>query len=430
MMFYRKYSLLLVSIALLFSACKSSEFSGYSYDPEGVTDTADREIDMQHKRTIGFLKDGVWFSNEFTGARVSNVYRLDQRHYKLIIDPEINPVNSSSWYSFRVWSDQPASITVELEYPYGSQRYIPKISSDGGNSWKAADSTTYNIDNSTGNGIVHLELDTDTLWVTAQEILTTKDLNQWLTEMAQKPFIQQQTAGTSHQGRPIQLLKITKQSEQPVKGVVIVYGRQHPPEITGYMLSQHFLEILAGDSQLARDFRKYFDVWAFPMMNPDGVDNGHWRTNAAGVDLNRDWQHFNQPETAAVRNALLPLLDRADRKVFYGVDFHSTSYNVMYPIFREIDTFPLHFTYNWADQIMEEMPELELRVEPFDIDSPIAKNWTYKTFGVDAVTFEVGDETPRDLLKLLSVRAAEIFMRGMIEEFKKEFRESVEVTIH
>jgi hypothetical protein len=31
--------------------------------------------------------------------------------------------------------------------------------------------------------------------------------------------------------------------------------------------------------------------------NPDGVDKGHWRLNDGGVDLNRDWGPFTQPET-------------------------------------------------------------------------------------------------------------------------------------
>lgn len=76
MMFPRKLIVFCCSVIVLFTACKSAEFSGYSYDPEGVTDTADREITLQNKRTIGFLEDGVWFTNEFPGARVSDVHRL------------------------------------------------------------------------------------------------------------------------------------------------------------------------------------------------------------------------------------------------------------------------------------------------------------------------------------------------------------------
>jgi predicted deacylase len=215
------------------------------------------------------------------------------------------------------------------------------------------------------------------------------------------------------------LLKISEYSPVDMKGVIIIYGRQHPPEIPGYVVSQYFMETLASGTELAREFRNYFDVWAFPMMNPDGADNGHWRTNGAGVDLNRDWQYFNQPETAAVRDALLPLKNRADRRVFYAIDFHSTSYNVFYPILRKIETFPEQFTYRWAEQMLTDMPGLELRIEPFDIDSPIAKNWTHKTFGSDAVTFEVGDEIPNDELHDFAVRSAEIFMRQMIDEYKK-----------
>jgi hypothetical protein len=69
--------------------------------------------------------------------------------------------------------------------------------------------------------------------------------------------------------------------------------------------------------------------------------------------------------------------------------------------------------------MLTDMPGLELRIEPFDIDSPIAKNWTHKTFGSDAVTFEVGDEIPNDELHDFAVRSAEIFMRQMIDEYKK-----------
>ena len=41
-------------------------------------------------------------------------------------------------------------------------------------------------------------------------------------------------------------------------------------------------------------------VIVYPLMNPDGVDEGHWRHNTGGIDLNRDWAHYNQPETRQV----------------------------------------------------------------------------------------------------------------------------------
>jgi cytosolic carboxypeptidase protein 6 len=411
----------LLIIILLFSACKSTEeFTGYSYDPEGVTDTIDREISEQHKRTIGFMSDGVWITNEFPGARANDIYRVDRNHYKIRIDPEISPINNSPWFGFRIWADDSVSVQVELEYTNGRQRYTPAFSSDRGESWVKADSSIYRIDPETRNGFIRLDLASEPVWVSAQEVYTTREFRQWAEEISLKPFVQQSVIGSSHQGRPVSMIKMSENSNEPVKGVILIYGRQHPPEIPGFMVGLTFLETLASETAIARQFRKYFDVWAFPMMNPDGADNGHWRTNAAGVDLNRDWQYFNQPETAAVRRTVLPLLKRGDRRVFYAIDFHSTGRNIFYPINRNIPAFPLHFTYRWAEQIQNELPGLDLGVQPFDTASPIAKNWTHKTFGVDAVTFEVWDEQPRNELESFAVRSAELFMEMMIQVFESE----------
>jgi len=416
--------LILISSVILFvNGCKSSEeFSGYSYDPEGVTETTDKEIESQNKRTIGFRDDGVWISNEFSGSRVNDVVRVAAGHYELRIRPEISPVNNSPWYGFQVWADDSTEVTLDLTYTDGRHRYRPDISYDGGESWSKADSTLYIRDRENGKGRITLDIGTEPVWISAQVPQTTREFRQWSDEIALNPFVQRSVAGTSHQGRPVYQLKISEYSDEPVKGVILIYGRQHPPEIPGYLTGLFFIEELISDSELAKQFREYFDVWAFPMMNPDGADNGHWRANAAGIDLNRDWQYFNQPETAAVRNAILPLQNRSDRKVFYAIDFHSTGQTIFYPILEEIDTFPHLFTYRWLDGIREQLPDLEVDVEPFPTDSPIAKNWSHHTFGIDALTFEVWDNLPKDELEQLGVQSAQLFMEMMIEEFEKEMK--------
>ncbi|WP_069131633.1 M14 family metallopeptidase [Rhodohalobacter halophilus] len=425
MSFSRKIVPLLITLTIfiLYTGCKSTEeFSGYSYDPEGVTETTDKEIEEQNRRTIGFREDGVWISNEFSGSRVNDVVRVAPYHYELQIRPEISPINNSPWYGFQVWADDSSSVTLELTYTGGRHRYRPDISFDGGESWNKADSTIYRQNRENSSGIISLEVGESPVWISAQVPQTTKEFRQWSDKIALRPFVQRSVAGSSHRGRPIYQLKISEHSDEPVKGVILIYGRQHPPEIPGYLTGLFFIEELVSDSELAQQFRKYFDVWAFPLMNPDGADNGHWRTNAAGIDLNRDWQYFNQPETAAVQRAALPLLNRSDRKVFYAIDFHSTGQTVFYPILEEIDTFPHLFTYRWLDAIRDQLPDLEVNVEPFPTDSPIAKNWSHKTFGVDAVTFEVWDNLPNEELQQLGAESAQLFMTMMIEEFKKEFK--------
>jgi cytosolic carboxypeptidase protein 6 len=416
----QKIPLLVLFSALFLLSCAGPGFTGFSYDPEGVEDTTDRETFPQYYRTIGFSGDGVWFSNEFKGSRMNDVYRIDKNHYRVVIDPENAPINNSPWFGFKVWSDTKADITIELEYPQSHQRYYPKISRDKMN-WKPFDSSGYSNNSSDGLGILNLELQNDTLWIAAQEIQTTSVFQNWLSEMKSRPFITSQTIGYSHRGRPVKLVKMAQSSPQAQKGIVVLIGRQHPPEVPGFMVNLIFMETLASDSELAKHFRSYFDIWAFPMMNPDGADEGHWRHNAGGIDLNRDWQAFNQPETRAVRDALLTLKDRKNRKVFYGIDFHSTSSNIFYPIERNYHTFPRYFTYDWADALIGEMPDLNLRVLPYDTSSPIAKNWIFNTFGADAVTFEVYDEIDRELMKELGIKSAELFMKKMIDIYQNSY---------
>ena len=81
---------------------------------------------------------------------------------------------------------------------------------------------------------------------------------------------------------------------------------------------------------MAKRFREQFVTFAVPLMNPDGVDNGHWRHNQGGIDLNRDWQNFNQPETSNIKHFLEQKTGEGYDFVFGG-DFHSTWDDILLP---------------------------------------------------------------------------------------------------
>jgi len=61
----------------LLAGCAHQLPAPLPYDPPGSTDTRDRIIERQVKRTIGFRKAGVWASNEFEGARLSDFVQLN-----------------------------------------------------------------------------------------------------------------------------------------------------------------------------------------------------------------------------------------------------------------------------------------------------------------------------------------------------------------
>lgn len=413
---FRHYAIFAL-IVVLFIGCKSSEeFTGFSYDPEGVTETSTKEIEPQYKHTIGISSDGVWLSNEFKGARLNNFYKLNDSLYQAVIHPERSPVNNSPWYAFKAWANNDTTVWIQLAYQDGSHRYYPKLSSDGEN-WQPIKAANYRVNAEEGTALLKLQLSEEPVWVSAQELRTQQWYNRWADSLARADFIRRDTVGFSHQNRPIERLSITEVPEDQTRGVVIITSRLHPPEVTGNMASYSFLETLAADSDLARRFRQQFEVIAYPFANPDGVQNGHWRYNAGGVDLNRDWQNFNQPETQAIRDDLLARLKNNDKtKVYYGIDFHSTDENIFYPINRDVTTFPDDFTYRWLDALTADFPETTFSIEPFDTSSPITKNWIYKTFGADAVTYEVDDRADRQKLREISQQAARLLMRQLLNE--------------
>ncbi|WP_170245679.1 M14 family metallopeptidase [Fodinibius salinus] len=411
---------LFIAILFIIAGCSSSDnFSGFSYDPEGVTETTDKGINPQYKRTIGVESGGVWVSNEFAGARMSDFYKVSDSLYRIEISPENKKINNSPWYAFKVWGSDKDSVTLQLHYNHGEHRYIPKLSKDG-KTWRRIDPSNFSADTTNGTATLSLDLTLDPLWVSAQELYLWDDYRRWTDSLAAKRFIKTDTVGYSHNRRPIIKMGISETNNDSKKGVLIIMGRQHPSEVTGALAAQIFINELASQSKLANQFRKNFDVWTYPLVNPDGVQQGHWRHNSAGVDLNRDWQAFNQPETRAIRNDLLSLNNDSLRTVYYGIDFHSTDENLFYPINRDISTFPEDFTYQWIDSLTKTFPNYPVKVEPFDTSSPIAKNWIYHTFGADAVTYEINDRANRDSIRIVTRKNAQIIMQQLLNEKEEQ----------
>ena len=396
---------------LLLVGCRQTGDIPLSYDPPGSTNTTTREITPQKKRTIGFQQAGVWVSNEFAGARLNDFYQTDDSTFTAVIRPENAPINNSAWYAFKIWAQRTQTVRIHLTYEDGDHRYVPKLSHDGA-AWTPLDAASYTHDTTNGTATLRLRLRPDTLWVAAQEMITSTTFTRWIDDLARRSYVTQRVIGKSTQGRPLRMLEITEAAAPA--GYVLVISRQHPPEVTGTLAVLPFLETLAGESDLARAFRQRFSVVAVPLMNPDGVDNGHWRHNAAGVDLNRDWLDFNQPEGRLVSDAFLDLKEKAP--VLFGIDFHSTQEDVFYTLSRDLETDPPGFTDAWLDAIRVAFPEYYVNDEPFGLGSPVSKNWFYEAFNAPAVTYEVGDESDRALIRRLSTAAAEAMMELLLDE--------------
>ena len=74
------------------------------------------------------------------------------------------------------------------------------------------------------------------------------------------------------------------------KQIIVVSSRVHPGESNASFIFKGVLDGLTEQSDDAKFLRHNFIFKLVPMLNPDGVQHGHYRTSLMGVDLNRRWK--------------------------------------------------------------------------------------------------------------------------------------------
>ena len=121
------------------------------------------------------------------------------------------------------------------------------------------------------------------------------------------PRCRHELLGQTVDGRDLDLLVIGEPA--PHKRACWVIARQHPGETMAEWLMEGLLErLLDHEDAVARALLDRAVFYAVPNMNPDGSVRGNLRTNAAGANLNREWQEPSRersPEVYHVRARML-----------------------------------------------------------------------------------------------------------------------------
>lgn len=321
---------------------------------------------------------------DFDGASASACAVTGERAFTLLVTPEhAPPINPSPWFAFGYTATGDAPVMVTLRYLGAQHRYAPKWRAPGGD-WRnipaerATDGSSAAIRLPAGEGVI-----------AAQEIMTladaSADLARWSAMTGAQPFV----LGHSHDGRPIEAIRIGRAD---ARRLVILLGRQHPPEVTGAIAMRAFVDALVERTGSFGNVQ----FLVVPMLNPDGTARGHWRANRGAQDLNRDWGAFTQPETRAVK-AWLDALPAAVRPVLM-LDFHSTRSNLFYvqgP--DETDAAQRRFLAAWLEGRENALAGYPFTIEPRNANpgSGTAKNWFHATYAIPAYTYEVADDADR-----------------------------------
>lgn len=379
---------------------------------ETPVDTKTKKITYQEKKTYTIDDLGVHASNEFDGARLNGFQKENDSTALVIIQPENEPINNSAYYAFKVWTETPKQLYFKFQYADGYEhRYIPKIKRNG--VWKIIDtSQVYKKD-----GVTTIKINTlnkTPIVIAAQEIQTSKDVEQWYTNLVagKENYVRLKSFGKSTLGKNLPVLDIYK-GDKKGKDIIILLTRQHPPEITGYYAFQEFLKTILTDSQLSNNFLNKYRILAFPIMNPDGVDLGNWRHNAGGVDTNRDWSMYNQPEIRQAVNFIDKQLKNNKGKIVLGLDFHSTYKDVFYTNkIREGTTLPT-FIDDWFQALENNIPNYKVNEASGNSKKPVSKGWFLYAHKAVGITYEIGDATSKENIALIGKVSAEQMMNQL-----------------
>ena len=353
------------------------------------------------------VTDEVTLQGDYPGARLGHCRVLGERSFLLTNKPEDTPINHSPWYGFKI-EGKPGPLDVSIMYSVHEHRYRPKFSKDN-ITWYPLRKDHFVVSPEGKSIKLELQVEEHPIWISAQENLTSQWYEEWIKGLAfiSKPEVIGYSAGR----RNIWMFETNPQA----RDVLLIVGRQHPPEVTGAFGLRYFVDyLLEGDQTTCGDrislceFFARTNIVVVPNLNPDGVELGHWRHGLGHLDLNRDWGPFTQPETAAVKTMIDKIVSEG-KQIRLFLDFHSTSRNLFYTQSDEEKTGPEMFATRWL-KLATEMGVYEFSQERRHNEGrPTSKNYMFSRFGIPAITYEVGDETDRKLIQ----ESARIFADAM-----------------
>lgn len=211
------------------------------------------------------------------------------------------------WFHFRVSGASGRNLTLRITglgqsaYPGGWPGYRACVSEDR-EVWNRAE-TSWDKAEDGGTLTIRHTPEAELAWFAYFAPYAMERHHDLVAAIALAEGVSHRSLGTTLDGQPLDCLEM---GEGPVE--VWLYARQHPGEAMAEWWMEGALGLLTDPaSAVARELRKRCRLHLVPNANPDGSARGHLRTNAAGVNLNREWvapSAERSPEVLALRNAI------------------------------------------------------------------------------------------------------------------------------
>jgi len=211
------------------------------------------------------------------------------------------------WFHFRVSGAKGRPLTLRITglngsaYPMGWPGYKACVSEDR-QLWTRAE-TSWDESADAGSIVIRYMPASDLAWFAYFAPYSMERHHDLVSRIAAAPGATYRCLGSTLDGQPLDCLEF---GDGPVE--VWLYARQHPGESMAEWWMEGALELLADPANsTARELRRRCRLHLVPNANPDGSARGHLRTNAVGVNLNREWESPSlerSPEIVALRGAM------------------------------------------------------------------------------------------------------------------------------
>lgn len=211
------------------------------------------------------------------------------------------------WFHFRVGNARGRELVLKITglagsaYPEGWPNYHAAVSEDR-EFWGRAPSN-YDKAEDGGTLTIRFQPDADLAWFAYFAPYSWERHQDLIADAALSPGVEHRVLGRSLDGRTIDCLDFGEGDKQ-----VWLYARQHPGESMAEWWMEGALDCLTDPADpVGRALRQQCRFHVVPNANPDGSVRGHLRTNAAGINLNREWHEPSaekSPEVLCIRNAM------------------------------------------------------------------------------------------------------------------------------
>jgi hypothetical protein len=304
------------------------------------------------------------FESRFESGNLHSAYRTDDScTYNLVLENDTNTFGYSQWFFFRVSNLKKGSKVriniINLLKPKALYNecakvvtYSEKSSEHEKLGWHRTcenvsyyKNSLYKYVNDRRRNLYTLSFtyeclyDNDFVFFANTIPYTYTDIMSQLNEIQRNEkrynYIHRKTLCTTLLGNNLDYFTLTsnlgKSAGLDHKKAIVIMARVHPGETVSSWIMDGIIDLLIGDSDEAKYLRDNFIFKVIPMLNPDGVIVGNYRTSLAGCDLNRRWHNPSpsiHPEIFYSKEMILKLSSQIQMGLVVDLHGHSNAYNI------------------------------------------------------------------------------------------------------